>query len=207
MTDTARSRLSPQALRRRLPSGDMAGTTAYVRSGDPLPPLPDDLRAPAEASDSGFALFTTDAEQLLVVPPFPISASATFDRIEAAPLLESVERLAKLKGRPGDAPFALAIKSADEALDYVPDMVPLARRLARRCWPGPVTLVVENRHKDGLTEQLPQRGRKYICPNGTIGLRVAANSTLLDVLRMLAGPIVLTSANKSGDLRVKQLRH
>ena len=32
------------------------------------------------------------AEQLLVVPPFPISASATFDRIEAAPLLESVER-------------------------------------------------------------------------------------------------------------------
>ncbi len=78
-------------------------------------------------------------------------------------------------------------------------MVPLARRLARRCWPGPVTLVVDSKHREGLTEQLPPRVRQYISPNGTVGLRVAANSTLLDVLRMLAGPIVLTSANKSGE--------
>ncbi len=35
-------------------------------------------------------------------------------------------------------------------------------------------------------------------PNGTIGLRVPANDILLDVLRMLAGPIALTSANRHG---------
>ena len=81
----------------------------------------------------------------------------------------------------------------------MPDMSPLARRLARRCWPGPVTLVVDNQHRDGLTGHLPKPVRQLVTPNGTIGLRVPANETLLDVLRMLTGPIVLTSANRSGE--------
>jgi tRNA threonylcarbamoyl adenosine modification protein (Sua5/YciO/YrdC/YwlC family) len=112
---------------------------------------------------------------------------------------DAVERLRKVKGRPTGAPFALAIKSAEEAADYVPDMPPIARRLARRCWPGPVTLVVDNRHRDRLTEQLPKPVLDAVSPDGTLGLRVPANGVLLDVLRMLAGPVVLTSANRSGE--------
>jgi protein arginine phosphatase len=112
---------------------------------------------------------------------------------------EAIERLRELKNRGRNSPFALAIKSAEEALDYVPDLTPLARRLARRCWPGPVTLVVDNQHHEGLAAQLPARVRDAICPNGSVGLRVPANEILLDVLRMLAGPIVLTSANRHGE--------
>ena len=104
-----------------------------------------------------------------------------------------------LKDRSRNAPFALAIKSAEEAIDFVPDMVPMARRLARRCWPGPVTLVVDSHHRHGLIAQLPERVREIVSPNGTIGLRVPANEILLDVLRMLAGPIALTSANHPGE--------
>jgi protein-tyrosine-phosphatase len=59
--------------------------------------------------------------------------------------------------------------------------------------------VVDNRHKDGLTEHLPSPVQKLVTPNGTVGLRVPANKTLLDVLRMLTGPVVLTSANRSGE--------
>ena len=92
----------------------------------------------------------------------------------------------------------MAIKSAEEAPDFVPDMSPLARRLARRCWPGPVTIVVDNEHQEGLTKQLPREVRELVAPNGTIGLRVPANDMSQDVLRMLTGPIVLTSANRSG---------
>jgi protein-tyrosine phosphatase len=110
-----------------------------------------------------------------------------------------VERLRGVKERGRDSPFALAIKSAEEAIDFVPDMAPLARRLARRCWPGPVTLVVDSHHRDGLAAQLPERVRQVVSPNGTIGLRVPANEILLDVLRMLAGPIALTSANRHGE--------
>src|SRR6201999_4041295 len=112
---------------------------------------------------------------------------------------DGVDQLLSVKGRPANQPMALAIKSAEEALDFVPDMSPLARRLARRCWPGPVTLVVDNNHKDGLTQQLPRQVRDVVVPNGTIGLRVPANEMSQDVLRMLSGPIVLTSANRSGE--------
>ena len=51
----------------------------------------------------------------------------------------AVDRLFEIKGRSPEKPLAYAVKSLEAALDYVPDMSPLARRLARRCWPGPVT--------------------------------------------------------------------
>jgi protein-tyrosine phosphatase len=57
---------------------------------------------------------------------------------------------------------------------------------------------VDNRHNDGLIEQLPKAVRDLVVPNGTIGLRVPANDVSQDVMRMLTGPIVLTSANRSG---------
>jgi protein-tyrosine phosphatase len=160
-----------------------------------MPPIVIDIRKSEDARDVVHRAVQALAEGGLVAFPtetvYGIGASACRP--------DAVERLARLKGRSNTAPFALAIKSAEEAVDYVPDMVPLARRLARRCWPGPVTLVVDNQHRDGLTEQLPSAARRYITPNGTVGLRVAANATLQDVLRMLAGPIVLTSANRSGE--------
>jgi protein-tyrosine phosphatase len=61
-----------------------------------------------------------------------------------------------------------------------------------------VTLVVDNQHRDGLIAQLPVEVRKVVAPNGSVGLRVPANDMSQAVLRMLTGPIVLTSANRSG---------
>ena len=63
---------------------------------------------------------------------------------------EAVERLLDVKGRSGNHPLALAIRSNDDALDYAPTMNPLARRLARRCWPGPITLVVDDSSHESL---------------------------------------------------------
>ena len=159
-----------------------------------MPPIVIDIRNAEDGRDVVHRAVQALAEGQIVAFPtetgYGIGASACHPN--------AVERLIQIKGRPGGAPFALAIKSAEEAADFVPDMSPLARRLARRCWPGPVTLVVDNKHKDGLTEHLPPRVRELVAPNGTIGLRVPANRVLLDVLRMLTGPIVLTSANRSG---------
>jgi len=111
---------------------------------------------------------------------------------------EAVERLAAVKGRASDAPFALAVKGAEEAEDYAPDWSPLAARLARRCWPGPVTLVIDASHPASLMNQLPANVRDRVCPGGTVGFRAPANPVAQDILRMLAGPIALTSANRTG---------
>jgi len=110
----------------------------------------------------------------------------------------AVERLMRVKGRKSGHALTLAIKSAEEARDYVPDMSPLAERLARRCWPGPVTLVFEDSHPEGLVRRLPPRVQRAVSPRNTVGLRVPGHPMPLDVLDMLAGPLVLTSANPSG---------
>lgn len=160
-----------------------------------MPPVVIDVRNAEDARDVIHRAVQALAEGQLVAFPtetvYGIGASAC--------LPEAVERLRNLKDRHQNSPFSLAIKSAEEAVDFVPDMSPLARRLARRCWPGPVTLVVDSRHRDSLAAQLPAKVREVVSPNGTIGLRVPANEILLDVLRMLAGPIALTSANRHGE--------
>jgi len=111
----------------------------------------------------------------------------------------AVGRLIEVKGRRAEQPLTLAIKSADEARDYVPDLSPLARRLARRCWPGPITLVVDDSHEGSLLRQLPAKVRQAVSSKGAVGLRVPGHQIILDVLRMLVGPLTLTSANLSGE--------
>ncbi len=110
----------------------------------------------------------------------------------------AIDRLIEAKGRGQGHPFTLAVRSAEEALDYAPDLGSMGRRLSRRCWPGPLTLVAENHHPESLLAQLPPNVRQAVVPNGTVGLRVPAHPLILDVLRMLTGPVALTSANQSG---------
>jgi tRNA threonylcarbamoyl adenosine modification protein (Sua5/YciO/YrdC/YwlC family) len=159
-----------------------------------MPPRVIDVRKADDVRDVVHRAVQALAEGQLVAFPtetvYGVAASCCLD--------SAIERLCEAKGRPTDAPFTLAIKSAEEAEDFVPDLSPLAKRLARRCWPGPLTLVVDDAKIGGLSEQFSPRVRQTICPKGTIGLRVPASGILLDVLRMLAGPLALTSANKSG---------
>ena len=112
---------------------------------------------------------------------------------------QAVERLAQSKGRAANHPFALAVKSLHDALDYVPDMSPLAQRLARRCWPGPLTLVMEVDHANSLVARLPASVQQRVCPNGTLGVRVPASALVIEVMRLITGPIALTSANQTGN--------
>jgi tRNA threonylcarbamoyl adenosine modification protein (Sua5/YciO/YrdC/YwlC family) len=110
----------------------------------------------------------------------------------------AVARLMDVKSRSRAKPLTLAIKSADEAMDFAPDLSPMAQRLARRCWPGPITLVVDDSHPDSLVRRLPAKVRQAVSPANTVGLRVPGHRIILDVMRMLAGPLALTSANRSG---------
>ena len=61
-----------------------------------------------------------------------------------------------------------------------------------------MTLVVDNSHAESLARRLPPAVQKAVCPRETIGLRVPGHNMVLDVLRLLAGPLVLSSANRSG---------
>ncbi len=111
---------------------------------------------------------------------------------------QAVQHLSELKERGENEPFTLAVKSSDAALDYVPSISTLGRRFARRCWPGPITLVLDNGHPESLLGRFSPTVQNAISPNATIGLRVPAHQLILDALRLSASPVVLTSANRSG---------
>jgi tRNA threonylcarbamoyl adenosine modification protein (Sua5/YciO/YrdC/YwlC family) len=141
-------------------------------------------RAVQVLAEGGLAVFPTETV-------YGLAASALDE--------EAVSRLVALKSREGGKkPLTLAIKSAEEALDFAPDLCPLAQRLARRCWPGPITLVVDDSHPQSLVRRLPDKVRQAVSPANAIGLRVPGHQIILDVMRMLAGPLALTSANRTG---------
>ncbi len=110
----------------------------------------------------------------------------------------AVVRLLEAKGRESGNPLALAIRYGDQTSKDGPCLSPVAERLARRCWPGPVTLVVDSDCVGGLVDQMTARVRQAVLPAGTIGLRVPDHRYILSSIELMSGPLVLTSANRSG---------
>lgn len=160
-----------------------------------MAPVVIDIRAAEDSRDVVHRAVQALAEGKLVALP----TETVYGLAASALNANAIDRLLEAKNRPQGQPLTLAVKSADDALDYVPGMSRLGRRLARRCWPGPVTLVVEDHHPESLIHRLPASVREAVSPNGSVGLRVPAHQAVLDILRMLAGPIALTSANRRGD--------
>jgi protein-tyrosine phosphatase len=112
---------------------------------------------------------------------------------------KAVDRLCEIKGRDQTVPFAISVSSRDAAADFFCELTPLARRLSYRCWPGPLTLVVPADSKHSALQQLPEDVRKRIVgDHGCVGFRVVDHRILAQVHRFLQGPLVLTSANLSG---------
>jgi tRNA threonylcarbamoyl adenosine modification protein (Sua5/YciO/YrdC/YwlC family) len=110
-----------------------------------------------------------------------------------------VERLLNLRQGRLDGPATLAVRSTDEVLDYVPVLPRVGQRLARRCWPGPVTLQLADAHPESAVHRLPPKVREVVVPGGEIRLRVPAHELALRALRLLAGPVVMIGARGSAD--------
>jgi protein-tyrosine phosphatase len=153
-----------------------------------MPPLVFDLQRADDPRDVVHRAVQALAEGKVVALPtetvYVLAASA----LNAA-VVERILNLAKrLDGVP---PLTLAVKSADDALDYVPELSPLARRLARRCWPGPVTLVLHDEDPHSVVEQLPASVQRAVKCDGYVSLRVPGHNVVLSVLRLFAGPLAM----------------
>jgi L-threonylcarbamoyladenylate synthase len=100
----------------------------------------------------------------------------------------ALARLASVKGRPEGKP--LPIVAADAAMAAEVAVIEgLARVLAERFWPGPLTLVLPARA--GL-------GAPITAGTGTVGVRVPGSEVARALCRAAGGPIVSTSANPAG---------
>ena len=161
-----------------------------------MPPMVIDLRRTDDARDVVHRAVQALAEGRAVAFPtetdYVVAASARH--------VEAVERLRCLAAeRSGEPRLSLALKSADEALDWAPRLSPLGQRLSRRCWPGPVTIIVDDDHPDSLVNRLPPGVRQLIVGSGQLRLRVPGHRMLADCMRMLAGPVVLAEPGGGDD--------
>ncbi len=131
--------------------------------------------------------------QLVAFPTDTVYALAA-----SALLPEAVERLIEAVPAAAGDGLTLAITCAGQARDWAPEMGSLGLRLARRCWPGPLTLVFAEGLENGLVGRLPEAVKQRLCPDGSIRLSVPGHDALWHALRMLPAPMVLVSLPGNG---------
>ncbi|MHB8080537.1 MAG: L-threonylcarbamoyladenylate synthase, partial [Candidatus Krumholzibacteriia bacterium] len=108
-------------------------------------------------------------------------------RADAAPALA---RLQALKGRDPARPLLLLCADEAQAFALAAPLDAVVTAYARRCWPGPFTLVLPR----GPAAPVAVCGA-----GGTVACRVPAPPALRALVRAAGGPLVSTSANRSGE--------
>jgi L-threonylcarbamoyladenylate synthase len=114
----------------------------------------------------------------------------TFYGLAADPYnLRAVDRVYEIKSRSHHKPLSLLIESVDQAEDLAKPLPEEFYALARRFWPGPLTMIVQ---------AAPRLPLKVTANTGNIAIRVPAAEIPLAVIRKAGLPITATSANLSG---------
>jgi tRNA threonylcarbamoyl adenosine modification protein (Sua5/YciO/YrdC/YwlC family) len=114
----------------------------------------------------------------------------TFYGLAADPFnLHAVDRIYEIKTRSRHKPLSLLIESVDQASDLAWPVPETFFLLARRFWPGPLTIIVK------ADTKLPL---KVTANTGHVALRVPASEVPLAIIRAIGSPITATSANLHG---------
>ena len=100
---------------------------------------------------------------------------------------KAVESIYKAKDRPIEKAIPILIGDTEDITKISSEVPPMAKKLAERFWPGPLTIVVP-KHLS-----LPDS----VSAKNTVGVRVPDHLVARSVLRA-AGPMAVTSANLSG---------
>lgn len=103
---------------------------------------------------------------------------------------DAVKRIYEVKGRPAIKPLSLMVPGIDAMEDYCVETPAGAKALARKFWPGPLTIVL--------------KAKKTIPPivlagGDTVGLRCPQHEMTLALLKEAGCPFAAPSANPSGE--------
>ena len=101
----------------------------------------------------------------------------------------AVARLYAVKRRPADHPVIVHFAAADDAFAWAREVPDAARQLARRFWPGPLTLILKRSEKAG---DFVTGGQD------SVGLRVPSHPVARELLKLFAGGVAAPSANRFG---------
>lgn len=101
---------------------------------------------------------------------------------------EYFNKLCMVKNRPADKPFTLMCSSIEQALPYV-EIDETTKKIVDKFFPGQLTLIVKAK------ENIPH----YLdLGTGYIGIRIPADDFVLKMIDEIGEPLLVTSANISG---------
>lgn len=103
---------------------------------------------------------------------------------------KAVARIFEAKGRPQDNPLILTIPGQQWLPRYCKDIPPLAYVLARKFWPGPLTMILKCR-----TDVVPPAITAGL---DTVAMRCPDHPVTLAIIREAGIPVAAPSANTSG---------
>ena len=115
---------------------------------------------------------------------------------------EAVARIYAVKRRPGTSPLIVHVGSIEMAQSLVANWPEIADRLARRFWPGPLTLVLEKQ-----LEKPPVIPPTVTAGLPTVGLRMPAHPLALALIRAAGVPLAAPSANRFTELSPTTVDH
>lgn len=112
---------------------------------------------------------------------------------------EACKKIYEIKSRPSNNPMIIHVSSLEKAKE-IAEFNPLAEKLARIVWPGPISIVLK---------KLPD---SKICETATAGLdtvaiRVPMNDLALDLLKNFGKPVAAPSANISNYISPTSAEH
>jgi L-threonylcarbamoyladenylate synthase len=115
----------------------------------------------------------------------------TFYGLAADPFnLRAVDRVYEIKSRSRHKPLSLLIESVEQAEELAKPLPEEFHALARRFWPGPLTIIVR------AASRLPL---KVTANTGNVALRIPSSRIPLAVVQAARIAITATSANLSGE--------
>lgn len=102
---------------------------------------------------------------------------------------EAVKKIFLAKGRPQDNPLILTIPGPQWLTRYCVEVPPIAYELARRFWPGPLTMILK---RNPVVPDVTTAGLD------TVAVRCPAHAVTLSIIREAGVPVAAPSANTSG---------
>ncbi len=139
------------------------------------------------------ALHFLKAGQLVAIPTETVyGLGADADNPQA------VERVYAAKNRPAYNPLIIHIAKAEAMSNWAIHIPERAWHLAKACWPGPLTLILE-RH--------PRVSKMITAQQETVALRIPNHPLTLALLEQFQGGIVAPSANPYGYLSPTTAEH
>jgi L-threonylcarbamoyladenylate synthase len=111
---------------------------------------------------------------------------------------KAVARIFEIKGRPANNPIIVHVASIGMAKRCVSQWPPLADKLARAFWPGPLTLVLPR--KKEIPDNVTAGGE-------TVGVRWPSHPFIQEVIRACDFPLAAPSANLSNQISPTNAEH